>query len=623
MAHSGAPAASAQSTVSLATPSGLESTPVVITSDRHSHPQMSQGARPPRKTAFRIALLYFVVGAVWILLSDIIAEALIGPEAVERFHVQTFKGWAYIAVTAVLLYMLIRRTYTAVRVSTEARREVEMRTRLLVERVRDYAIFALDRKGNVTSWNRGAQQITDWAEAEVIGQNVSVFYTADDRASNRPKQDLDEAVETGWSEQDAPRLRQDGSQFWAASQLTALRDSAGQHTGFLCVLRDVTERREARQALEQVNRMLSSVIDASPLPIITLDPAAQVRGWNPAAERMFGWTAREVIGISLPTVPQPQREEFERMLTDHNRSQPFVGREVTRQRKDGSLVQLSLWTAPLLDAANQPAGVVGIFVDLSEFKRAQEAIRQLNESLEERVHERTARLEGANEELQAFSYTVSHDLQIPLRSLQHFASELLATQGDRLDEEGKSAALRLVGAAARMERQIEDLLEYSRASRAELVIEPVSLVLIVHELIGRLQRDPNFRDAQLVVQEPLGWVMANRVTLQQVILNLLVNAITFVRAGVRPVVNISAMERGDRVRLCVEDNGIGISEADRERVFHVFERLPAAESYPGLGVGLTVTRRGVERMGGSISIDASDTGGSRFCIELRRAEARK
>jgi len=186
----------------------------------------------------------------------------------------------------------------------------------------------------------------------------------------------------------------------------------------------------------------------------------------------------------------------------------------------------------------------------------------------------------------------------------------------------KSAALRLVGAAARMERQIEDLLEYSRASRSELQLEPVSLVLIVHELIGRVQRDPTLRNAQIVVQEPLGWVLANRITLQQVILNLLVNAITFVRAGVQPIVNISASEHDGKVRLCVEDNGIGISQEDRERVFHIFERLPAAESYPGLGVGLTVTRRGIERMGGTISIESSTTGGSRFCIELQHADAR-
>ena len=146
-----------------------------------------------------------------------------------------------------------------------------------------------------------------------------------------------------------------------------------------------------------------------------------------------------------------------------------------------------------------------------------------------------------------------------------------------------------------MERQIEDLLEYSRVSRSELKTEPVSLVLVCHELLGRLQRDPTFQKARVVVQEPLGWVMAHRLTLQQVILNVLTNAITFVAPAVTPSVTISSKERGGGiVRLCIQDNGIGISEEDRERVFHIFERLPAAERYPGLGVGLTVARRAVQ-----------------------------
>jgi signal transduction histidine kinase len=262
---------------------------------------------------------------------------------------------------------------------------------------------------------------------------------------------------------------------------------------------------------------------------------------------------------------------------------------------------------------------MGVFADLTERRRAEEQVRQLNETLERRVAQRTARLEETNEELQAFSYTVSHDLQIPLRSLQQLARELIDKAGDTLAEEPRADALRIVGAAARMERQIEELLEYSRVSRSDLRTEPVSVVLIVHELLGRLERDPAFRAARVAVREPLGWVMAHRLTLHQVILNLLTNAITFVKPGVRPSVTISA-EIGDRtVRICVEDNGIGIDAEDRERIFHVFERLPAAEGYPGIGVGLTVARRGVERMGGRITFQQAPSGGTVFCVELPRA----
>ena len=615
----------------------------------------------------RIALAYFLFGAAWILFSDLVVNQLFSPQFIRNWHVQTIKGWFFIALTAVLLYFLIRRTYTAVRASAEARRQTERRTQMLIERVREYAIFTLGDDGKVLTWNRGAQQITQWREDQILGRDFTVFYpgTADSGAQDPPPQasgeqdrdvkdgdapdrspqargaqdrraqdrrpqdraerDLNTAREQGWHEEESPRLRKDGTEFWAATQLTALRDESGEPAGFLCVLRDVTERRRQQQALRQANQMLSAVINASPLSIVTIDRDDHVAGWNPAATRLFGWSSDEVLGKPLPTVPAEHQAEHRELLARQLAGERVEGREVVRRTKTGETVQLSLWTAPLNDASGKIIGAMGVFADLTEPKRAEAEVRRLNETLERRVQERTARLEEANEELQAFSYTVSHDLQFPLRSLQQLSRDLLEKAGDTLTDEPRADAMRIIGAAARMQRQIEDLLEYSRVSRSELKTEPISLVLIVHELLGRLERDPAFHAARIVVQEPLGWVLAHRLTLQQVILNLLTNAITFVRPGTRPSVTISATELpagadGPRVRLCVEDNGIGIDAEGRERIFHLFERLPAAEGYPGLGIGLTVARRGVERMGGSITFEPSPTGGTIFCIDLPKAE---
>ena len=588
---------------------------------------MRLGARPPRRAALEIAIAYAIIGLLYIAFSDLVLIELLGEHTL-KLHtwLQTAKGSGFVAVTAILLYFWIRRTFTAVRASAEARRDTERRTELLVERVRDYAIFTLDADGNVTTWNRGAQQITDWPEAEVMGKHVSIFYPPGEIEAGRPARDLAGAVEKGWIDVDeVRRVRQDGTEFWAAAHFTTLRDEGGgDASGFLCVWRDVTEARRARDALQEAHQVLWSIVEASPLPIVTVDASDCITGWNPAAQRLFGWTAAEVIGKNCPTVPESERADYQMQILRQLRGNAIQGEETIRRRKDGATLQLSLWTSPLTDASGRIVGAMGIFADLTERKRAEEQVRLLNETLERRVGERTARLEEANEELQAFSYTVSHDLRIPLRSLQQIARDLLEHHGEKLDEEAKADALRIVGAAARMERQIEDLLEYSRVSRSELKTEPVSLVLMVHELLGRLQRDPTFARAQVVVQEPLGWVMAHRLTLQQVILNVLTNAITFVAPGTTPSVTISSKHRSDgTLRLCIQDNGIGISEEDRERIFQIFERLPAAERYPGLGVGLTVARRAVQRMGGKISIESIPSGGSMFCIDLPRAEQAK
>jgi len=571
--------------------------------------------------ALRIAIGYFLFGTAWILFSDIVLESLVSQQTIHRYHIQTVKGWAFITVTAILLYMLIRRTVSAFRQTEAARHDTENRLKLLVERAPDYAIFTLDEDGKVTSWNRGAQQITDWRENEIIGQPLTVFYTSADVAENVPQRDLELARSRGWAETEAARVRQDGTQFWAHVHLTALkgRDPRGNNTaGFLVVLRDVTERRRAQDALRQVNQTLATIIDNSPLAIITLDLEGHVISWNPASQRLFGWTQQEALGKIPPLIPPDRMDFFQQNNASLSSGQRIEGAEVPGLRKDGSTIDVALWAAPLTDWRGQIVGNVRVYADISERKKWEQEIRQLNETLERRVAQRTALLEDANQELQAFSFTVSHDLRLPLRSLQTIARDLLTTQQERLDETGKSDALRIVGAAARMERQVEDLLEYSRLSRSDLRLERVSLILIVHELIGRCERDPDCREAQFVVEEPLGWVMAHPLTLQYVILTLLMNAVAHARQGQRPAVHISSQDRtsesGPVIRLWIEDNGQPLTAQEEQKLFKTVTTTNAADT-----LGLTLVHRVIQRMGGNAGVESSAQG-RKFWIELPRGD---
>jgi signal transduction histidine kinase len=251
----------------------------------------------------------------------------------------------------------------------------------------------------------------------------------------------------------------------------------------------------------------------------------------------------------------------------------------------------------------------------AEQMKHQEELVAMAESLERRVVERTKLLEEANRELEAFSYSISHDLRAPLRSMQGFAGLLLEECGPALGTECSDFANRILKSATYMQTLMDDLLRYSRLGRAEIAMGPVPLERAVDEAIGQLTTDVADKKADITVARPLPDVAGNRPIVVQVVANLAANALKFVD-GKRPEVRIHAEARGGRVRLWVEDNGIGIAPEHQERIFRVFERLHGVEAYPGTGVGLAIAKRGMERMGGEIGVESEIGKGSRFWIEL-------
>jgi signal transduction histidine kinase len=258
---------------------------------------------------------------------------------------------------------------------------------------------------------------------------------------------------------------------------------------------------------------------------------------------------------------------------------------------------------------------------LREATAAREDLRRHAADLETRVAERTAALQEVNAELESFSYSVSHDLRAPLRAMQGFAAALLEDQADRLDATGRDHARRIVAAGARMDAAIQDLLAYSRLAHAELRLESVDVEALVEELVAHMETEIRGRNARVAVHRPLPRVRAHRSTLRQVVTNLVANALKFVPPGAPPKVEVRGEERDGRVRLWIEDNGIGIPAEHHERIFRVFERLHGVETYPGTGIGLATVRRAMERMGGRAGVESAPGRGSRFWIELARGDA--
>jgi signal transduction histidine kinase len=274
------------------------------------------------------------------------------------------------------------------------------------------------------------------------------------------------------------------------------------------------------------------------------------------------------------------------------------------------------FTAEQIDIAREVADQLAIAIQQA---RMREELQRHAAQLEQRVAERTAELWEVNAELESFAYTVTHDLRAPLRAMQGFSDALLEDHSQQLDAVGQDYARRIVRAAERMDALICDLLAYSRLSRADLDLRPVSLQLVVVDVLSQLGAELQQRGAQVVVAGPLPEVIGHRTTLAQVITNLLANAIKFVTRGASPEVQVWAEERDQWVRLWIEDNGIGIAPEHHERIFRVFERLHGMETYPGTGIGLAIVHKGVERMKGQVGVESEVGKGSRFWLELQKA----
>lgn len=239
--------------------------------------------------------------------------------------------------------------------------------------------------------------------------------------------------------------------------------------------------------------------------------------------------------------------------------------------------------------------------------------------LEQRVRDRTSQLEASNRQLEAFGYSVAHDLRAPLRTISNFSGALREDYEAVLDEPGRDLLRRIGAATERMDALIRDLLDYSRLGAQEVRLGPVDLDEVLAGVRHQLSATLSERDAEVIVEAPLGTVVGHPTLLHQVLGNLVSNAVKFVPAGTRPVVRVWAEALGDRRRVWVEDNGIGIAPEHQERIFRLFERLHPTGVYPGTGVGLAIVKRGTERLGGAAGVVSLPGEGARFWIEVPEA----
>jgi PAS domain S-box-containing protein len=259
-------------------------------------------------------------------------------------------------------------------VSSRSYQESEERYRLLVEQVKEYAFYTIDPEGIVNTWNTGAERLKGYRAADIVGRSFALCFPPEEVERGKPEYILQAAiaheqwVDEGW------HVRKDGSLFWAEAVTTALRDERGRLRGFSQVIHDISDRKQAEEALRETNQTLQSIIQASPLAIMTFDRKGHIGMWSPAAERIFGWSEQEVMGRPAPMSQGSQQEEFQKNLKQAFQGTSLDGIEVQRPRKDGQFITVNGWSAPLQDADGVVRSIVAIMADVTERKRAEQAL---------------------------------------------------------------------------------------------------------------------------------------------------------------------------------------------------------------------------------------------------------
>ncbi len=385
-----------------------------------------------------------------------------------------------------------------------------------------------------------------------------------------------------------------------------LRQSRGE------LLRTVDRLREREESSRRYGALVESASDA----IFAKSLDGRIESWNKGAEALYGYTAEEVLGRPVTILaPEDRRHEIPRLIEDVSRGLRVQNLETVRLRKDGTLVEVALQLSPIHGREGTVVSISTVARDVTERKRLEREVRLLNTELEARVVSRTAEIERANRELEAFSYSVSHDLRAPLRSVGGFARILEEDHGEKLDAEGRRCLGRIVAGAERMGLLIDDMLKLSRISRGELVKEDVDLSDLARAIADERRPDTGGRLVTVVVADGLR-ATADRRLLRVALGNLFDNAFKYTSKKPEARVEFGTANGNGERYFFVRDDGAGFDPAYAGKLFGAFQRLHTEAEFPGTGIGLATVQRVVQRHGGRAWAEGQVDHGATFYFTL-------
>ena len=565
-----------------------------------TQPQPDTGLIPVIQVAYRTdyrgvpmaATLRAIPDSLWSMVARMdLAEVYVPLR--ERLRLTVLLMWALLLGVGASVGLLWREQ--RLRFYRE-RAEAGNEARRLATVVRDSndAITIQDFMGRITAWNRGAELMYGYGEAEALQMNIE-HLTAPGKVAEEKDFVRRLAAGEAVASLETQRVTKDGRILDVWMTVTKLMDEAGKPIGIASTERDITERK--REA-EEAARMATVVRDSNDA-ITIQDFAGRITAWNRGAEVMYGYSEAEALAMNIERLTAPgkvaEEKDFVRRLAA---GEAVASLETQRVTKDGRILDVWMTVTKLMDEAGKPIGIASTERDITERKREEKEIRKLNAELEQRVHERTRRLEEANKELESFSYSVSHDLRAPLRHVQGYVEMLAREAEGRLSDEGRRYLKTITDASREMGELIDNLLAFSRMGRAEMIETTVNLDSLVRDTLRDLE--PATRQRNLVWKiPPLPAVQGDAAMLKLALANLLSNAVKFTRPRDPAQIEIGrdGME-GERVILFIRDNGVGFDPRYAHKLFGVFQRLHRMEEFEGTGIGLANVRRIISRHGG-------------------------